>query len=248
MLIRERASSADSVSPRPKFRSVPVDLPPSLFQNFFEEAKISPQDEAYVKKIFDKFAQQDDNGILALSFDDFSSLLETYKICPPDECEAFFYAMDRNHDDKLDFSEFFRGCCAADPAAVHILNSFTGFERARYIFDFFDINRSGLLNFNEFARLNAKSLSLQSCDPDDKNVKRQAVEKAKELGALEDAGHLLHFTCMKFKTFYEHVHAGKLRGTSRLFRFRRGFIQKKRQRDRDAGQLCTLLHRVQKGQ
>ena len=47
-------------------------------------------------------------------------------------------------DGKLDFSEFFLGTTAADPQTVHILNSFTGKERACFTFDFYDVNRSAL--------------------------------------------------------------------------------------------------------
>ena len=61
--------------------------------------------------------------------------------------------MDRDRDGVLSWDEFFLGACASDPATVHILNSFTGYERARFIFDFYDINRSGALEFAEFDRL-----------------------------------------------------------------------------------------------
>jgi len=232
LLMLERSSTAGtpgSVSSRPKFHSPPVELPSSNAQNFFEEAKIYPPDEAELKKKFIKFATDkgEPQGFV-LTLEDFCTLLQTYEICPPHQWESYFYAMDRNHDDLLDFNEFFLGCCAADPATVHILNSFTGYERAQYIFDFYDINRSATLEFNEFARLTAESLSLQSCNPNDENVRRQAIEKAKELGALEDAGHLLHFTCIKFKKFYEHIHTEKLRGTSRLFRFTKSIIKKRK--------------------
>merc|ERR550532_1056910 len=61
--------------------------------------------------------------------------------------------MDSCSRQQLFFDDFLLGCSAANPATPHILNSFTGFVRARYIFDFYNASRSGSLEFEELAQL-----------------------------------------------------------------------------------------------
>lgn len=214
-----------------RFHSPPVELPSSNAQNFYEEAKITHVEENELRRKFGKFCTKagmrgnvDDEPYLAL--DDFCRMLQYYECASAQHYEAYFHAIDRNHDDKLDFQEFFLGCCAADPSTVHILNSFTGYERSQYIFDFYDTNRSQSLEFDEFARLTADCLSLPSTNPHDEQVKRQAIEKARDLGAVEESsGSTLHFMCIKFKKFYEFIQNERLRGTSRLFRFSKSIIK-----------------------
>jgi protein phosphatase len=214
---------------RNRFHSPPVELPSSNAQNFFEEAKITSVEETELRRKFGKFCTRpkenpDEETYLAL--DDFCRMLQYYECASAQNYEAYFHAIDRNHDDKLDFQEFFLGCCAADPSTVHILNSFTGYERSQYIFDFYDTNRSQSLEFDEFARLTADCMSLPSTNPNDEEVKRQAIEKARDLGAVEESGNsTLHFMCIKFKKFYEFIQNERLRGTSRLFRFSKSIIK-----------------------
>ncbi|EER10508.1 hypothetical protein Pmar_PMAR005843 [Perkinsus marinus ATCC 50983] len=58
---------------------------------------------------------------------------------------------------------------------------------------------------NNPAKLIADCASMKTNDPTNEKVRTAAISKAKELGMLGDAGNLLHFTCVKFKTFYECV-------------------------------------------
>jgi hypothetical protein len=162
-----------------------------------------------------------------LTLDNFCRMLQYYECAPAQHYEAYFHAIDRNHDDRLDFQEFFLGCCAADPSTVHILNSFTGYERSQYIFDFYDKNRSSALDFDEFAQLTADCLSLPNTSTNDEHsIRNQALEKARELGALEESGPgAPQFQCIKFKKFYEFIQNERLRGTSRLFRFYKSVIK-----------------------
>ena len=95
----------------------------------------------------------------------------------------YFYAMDRNRDGNLDFQEFFLGATAADPQTVHILNSFTGRERANFTFDYYDANRSGLLELEEFQKL---CRDCASSSMDDNGLRRYTFDKARELGLLEE--------------------------------------------------------------
>lgn len=227
---RDKDRDKDKDAKGNRFHSPPVELPNSNAQNFFEEAKITHVEESELKRKFGKFcrkagrASPEDEAYLAL--DDFCRMLQYYECASAHHYEAYFHAIDRNHDDKLDFQEFFLGCCAADPSTVHILNSFTGYERSQYIFDFYDTNRSESLEFDEFARLTADCLSLDKTSPFDESVKRQAIEKARELGAVEESGNsTLHFMCIKFKRFYEFIQNERLRGTSRLFRFSKSIIK-----------------------
>lgn len=228
---KENDGSASTNRHQNRFHSPPVELPSSNAQNFYEEAKITHVEENELRRKFNQFCTKagmggntDDEPYLAL--DDFCRMLQYYECASAQDYEAYFHAIDRNHDDKLDFQEFFLGCCAADPSTVHIINSFTGYERSQYIFDFYDTNRSQSLEFDEFARLTADCLSLPSANPHDEQVKRQAIEKARDLGAVEESGgSTLHFMCIKFNKFFEFIQNERLRGTSRLFRFSKSIIK-----------------------
>eukprot|EP00406_Dinophysis_acuminata_P002220 CAMPEP_0179214348 /NCGR_PEP_ID=MMETSP0797-20121207/2264_1 /TAXON_ID=47934 /ORGANISM="Dinophysis acuminata, Strain DAEP01" /LENGTH=323 /DNA_ID=CAMNT_0020920367 /DNA_START=42 /DNA_END=1010 /DNA_ORIENTATION=+ len=217
---------------RNRLHSPPVELPSSNAQNFYEEAKITQVEENELKRKFGKFctrppAAEGGDGEAFLALDDFCRMLQYYECASAQHYESYFHAIDRNHDDKLDFQEFFLGCCAADPSTVHILNSFTGYERSQYIFDFYDTNRSNTLEFDEFARLTADCISLPSAHPNEEQaIKHQALEKARDLGALEEGGPgPASFVCIKFKKFYEFIQNERLRGTSRLFRFYKSIIK-----------------------
>ncbi|KAF4699893.1 hypothetical protein FOZ63_010823, partial [Perkinsus olseni] len=211
-----------------------VELPNSSSKSFFEEAKISDGEVEELRKRFLQFARKvnKDKHLASpqltdvLFLDDFVHMLEHYNVVNnPAKYEAYFSAIDRNKDGFLGFDEFLRGVCAADPKTVHILNSFTGYERGQYIFDFYDANRSKTLEFTEFARLVADCASMKTNDPTNEKVRSTALAKAKELDMLGDAGNLLHFSCVKFKKFYECMQSEKLRGTSRLFRFNASLIR-----------------------
>ena len=216
-----------------KYYSPPVELPSSNAQNFFEEARVTKTEEVELRRKFMRFCISSPVGP-ALDMKCFCRLLQYYEAVPAVQYEAYFYAMDRNRDDLLDFNEFFLGCCAADPSTVHILNSFTGYERSQYIFDFYDCNRSAALEFTEFARLAADTMSLSVSNPNDEQVRRQAIEKARDLGTLEENGCLLNFCCIKFKRFYEFIHTEQLRGTSRLFRFYKSIVKPRSKKSLEA--------------
>eukprot|EP00928_Gymnodinium_smaydae_P050728 TRINITY_DN3429_c0_g2_i1.p1 TRINITY_DN3429_c0_g2~~TRINITY_DN3429_c0_g2_i1.p1 ORF type:complete len:1521 (+),score=322.13 TRINITY_DN3429_c0_g2_i1:327-4889(+) len=215
-----------------RFHSPPVELPSSNAQNFFEEAKITQAEENELRRKFGKFctrvpaAEEGGEEEAFLTLEGFCCLLQHYDCASAQNFEAYFYAIDRNRDDRLDFQEFFLGCCAADPSTVHILNSYTGQERSHFIFDYYDTNRSTTLEFEEFARLTADCLSLQTTDPKNEQVRNTAVEKARDLGTMvESSPGNITFSCIKFEKFYEFIQSERLRGTSRLFRFFKSIIK-----------------------
>eukprot|EP00747_Dinoflagellata_sp_TGD_P180055 gnl/TRDRNA2_/TRDRNA2_31902_c0_seq1.p1 gnl/TRDRNA2_/TRDRNA2_31902_c0~~gnl/TRDRNA2_/TRDRNA2_31902_c0_seq1.p1 ORF type:complete len:267 (-),score=59.12 gnl/TRDRNA2_/TRDRNA2_31902_c0_seq1:189-926(-) len=213
-------------------------LPDSGAQNFFEEANIT---EADMKIIFTKFVELRSEPVesprheqAVLSHDGFCQLLQKYKLASGQHHDAFFHAMDRNHDGFLDFQEFILGICAADPSTLHILNSFTGYERSQYIFDVYDTNRSGMLEFDEFACLishistnqGRRFANFAKVDLNDEEVKSAAMKRANDLGMLkEQEDGSMAFTDMKFEKFYELIHNEHLRGTSCLFRFSKNLIK-----------------------
>ncbi|CAD7964240.1 unnamed protein product [Amoebophrya sp. A25] len=237
----------------------PVELPSSNAQNFFEEAKVGHTEQAELKRKFLRFSeprgkcsllqqndcartggadatstkkpeeheQEEDEMVLRLH--GFCRLLQHYEVCPAHHFEAYFHAMDRTRDDVIDFKEFFLGCCAADPQTVHILNSFTGFERSKYIFDFYDTNRSGNLEFLEFSRLLGDTVAVAGGR---EQTRKHAIEKGRELKLLREGNGRLDFTAVKFKNFYEYIHKEQLRGTSRLFRFHKGILKPRRRSER----------------
>eukprot|EP00913_Durusdinium_trenchii_P013036 g12237.t1 len=143
----------------------------------------------------------------------------------------YFYAIDRNRDGKLDFQEFFLGSVAADPQTVHILNSFTGRERANFTFDYYDVNRSGFLELEEFQKV-CRDCALPSLD--EHALRRHTFEKARDLGLMEESqrrGRVLDdessFIPPNQKQFYEFISTERLRGTSRLFRFQKTLIKQR---------------------
>ena len=109
--------------------------------------------------------------------------MEHYEASATSSLVTFFYAIDRNRDDKLDFQEFFLGSTAADPQTVHILNSFTGKERAAFTFDFYDANRSGFLELEEFQKV-CRDCAIVTLD--DAQLRRHTFDKAMELGLMQE--------------------------------------------------------------
>lgn len=141
-------------------------------------------EEAECRRRFNKFAtKSDDGGPDFLSFQDYTRLLEHYEATTPSNLVLFFYAMDRNRDGKLDFQEFFLGSTAADPQTVHILNSFTGKERAAFTFDYYDANRSGFLELDEFQKV-CRDCAIVTLD--ETGLRRHCFDKAMELGLMQE--------------------------------------------------------------
>jgi len=152
--------------------------------DFFAEAKITEDSVRVLRARFRRFASSDrqNDGSVSLTLRDFRRLNQHYAICRAEHEENFFRAMGRNSRQRLSFDEFLLGCSAASPATPHILNSLTGFVRARYIFDYYNTSRSGTLEFEELAcllgdarRQNGEETQLPQ---------RQVVEVAQELGEV----------------------------------------------------------------
>lgn len=130
---------------------------------FFEEAKVTKEGIQVLRTRFDKFCSvgsyggetaRETEAEAHLTFEDFCRLNEHYSVCKPREAEHYFRAMLRgSRDCRLFFQDFLLGCAAANPSTPHILNSFTGYVRARYIFDFYNVSRSGTLEYEELAQL-----------------------------------------------------------------------------------------------
>eukprot|EP00435_Cladocopium_sp_Y103_P038609 s1254_g10.t1 len=216
--------------PRDSAYNPPVELPSSSASNFFEEAAAGAKrsaEEAECRRRFDRFATKPGNEPDFLSFQDFTRLMEHYEASATSNLVTFFYAIDRNRDDKVDFQEFFLGSTAADPQTVHILNSFTGKERAAFTFDFYDANRSGFLELEEFQKV-CRDCAIVSLD--DAQLRRHTFDKAMELGLMQERrGRIMDeeqsFMPPSQSQFYEFISSERLRGTSRLFRFGKSLIK-----------------------
>lgn len=122
---------------------------------FLAEAKVGEAEVASARRYFDGFCTEDPQIAKEpfMDFEGFHRLNLQCSICTASEEEHFFRAMDGQKRYWLDFSDFLRGCAAATPSTPHILNSCTGFVRARYIFDYYNASRSDTLDYEEFARL-----------------------------------------------------------------------------------------------
>lgn len=174
-------------------------------ERFFEEAKVTEDSVAVLRSRFDRFCSLsrgrggprlsqkvesagrivslDSEGDGAfLSPDDFHRLNEHYSVCRASEEERFFRSMDKRGRDRLYFQDFLMGCTAANPSTPHILNSFTGYVRARYIFDFYNLSRSGTLDYEELARLVADSR--RHLEEVEEDQQKYVIEMAQDLGAV----------------------------------------------------------------
>lgn len=152
---------------------------------FFEEAKITEENITVLRGRFYKFCSRDGpigTGDPYLTPEDFHRLNKHYAICRAEEEACFFSAMDRSGGKQLFFDEFLLGCSAANPATPHILNSFTGYVRARYIFDFYNVSRSGSLEFEELAKLLSDTRRHLGEELDAQ--RKHATEIAQELGEV----------------------------------------------------------------
>lgn len=73
-----------------------------------------PAEEAELRRKFNKFAKSE-GDVEHLSFPEFTRLMEHYEASSPVNLVAYFYAMDRNRDHKLDFQEPRPSGCKAGP-------------------------------------------------------------------------------------------------------------------------------------
>jgi len=124
-------------------------------EKFFEEAQVPDDGIEILQARFDKFSSFHEGckGEAAMSFAEFRRMNTYYGLCKHHEEEHFYRAMNHNRDKLLSFQDFLLGCVASSPKTPHILNSITGFVRARFAFDYYNVSRSGSLDFEELARL-----------------------------------------------------------------------------------------------
>lgn len=74
----------------------------------------------------------------------------------------------------------------------HVLNSYTGRTRARYIFDYYETGGSGFLDFEDLAKLVADAQKL-SQDDDMQGVRELAIVAARDMGEVSIV--TLHVRC-----------------------------------------------------
>eukprot|EP00928_Gymnodinium_smaydae_P080006 TRINITY_DN63813_c0_g1_i1.p1 TRINITY_DN63813_c0_g1~~TRINITY_DN63813_c0_g1_i1.p1 ORF type:complete len:413 (-),score=69.38 TRINITY_DN63813_c0_g1_i1:120-1262(-) len=122
---------------------------------FFAEAKVSDDKMAVLRRRFEVFCSRnkDISDEPYFTFDNFHNFNAEHDVCKPSEEAHFFRALDRRKRHYLVFDDLLLGCVAASTSTPHILNSFTGYIRAHYIFDYFNASRSGYLDYEEIARL-----------------------------------------------------------------------------------------------
>mmetsp|Transcript_57695 Transcript_57695/g.134420 ORF Transcript_57695/g.134420 Transcript_57695/m.134420 type:complete len:321 (-) Transcript_57695:98-1060(-) len=153
-------------------------------ESFFQEAKVTKSSIAVLQNRFSKFCVNSDRTNCDRAYltpDGFHRMNECYSICKPQEEQHFFRAMDRTGTQRISFQDLLLGCSAACPVTPHILNSFTGYVRAHYIFDYYNASRSGTLEYEELARLLADAHQL---DDDSEAQRARASEIAQDLGEV----------------------------------------------------------------
>jgi len=213
-----------------------AEVPPTA-SSFLEEAQAASIEEGELLRKFKAFAGEDGR----LHEDAFARLLLRYGCCAAKDCPSFFRAFDRCGEGSLAFLDFRLGCIAADPACTHVLNSFTGFERLQYAFDFYASNNAeqgGFLTFANFTALLVDCVSRPRTNLTEAEQRDAAANKATDLGILSFENGEMQFQCLSFKALYKLVKSEQLRGTSRLFRFRKGLAwPRHRGNDRSARKL-----------
>lgn len=205
----------------------PVEIPQSSAKDFEDEAQVTAEITDELRRKFREATSEDTMRLVH-----FKALLLRYGCCREEDCQKYFRAFDRDSDERLSFAEFARGSIAADPSCPHVLNSFTGYERSRYAFDFFAKERHepakagknsvGNMEYAEFLRLLAACAGrprngLQSLD-------LSGDAKVSQLGLMKSVDGEKRFVGLPFKLYYSMVSGEKLRGTSRLFRFHHGLL------------------------
>lgn len=155
----------------------------SIAQDFFGEAGVTEQSVQRLWQVFSKYAQRGEGNQLFLDIHSFRQLNERKGLCEAHEVADFFRAMDCDDCGCLDWHRFLEGCCAADPSVCHILNSFTGFVRAQYIFRYYNSSGSGFLAFEELSRLLLES---RKRSEESQKVRMQYVtQMAQDLGDVD---------------------------------------------------------------
>jgi hypothetical protein len=189
-------------------------------KNFSEEANVTAQIQ---EELLQRFLHATTTDKMDLR--EFSKLLIDNGCCSEEACKHFFRAFDRDGDGVLSLDEFSQGCVAADPLCTHVLNSFTGFERTLYAFDYYCVDRGRSLEYTAFCRLlrdcaGKPRVGLQNTD--------DFYDKISQLDLLKDVDGETHFERVSFRKLYEFVSGEELRGTSKLFRFRKSIALKSR--------------------
>eukprot|EP00916_Digyalum_oweni_P002574 GHVL01004697.1.p1 GENE.GHVL01004697.1~~GHVL01004697.1.p1 ORF type:complete len:744 (+),score=136.82 GHVL01004697.1:30-2261(+) len=203
----------------------PLELPSSDACSFEDEAKVTKIQIAALKEKFDEFAVND-----FLELDGWKSLASKYRCLAETAMDRFFYAMDTSGRGCLSWEEFQVAAIAADPSTVHILNSFTGYTRTCFIFRYYDVNHSGVLEFDEFKAI----ITDTSTAMGDIDWKTAAVNKAKEVGFIQQGQDNIQFSCVRQRRFWDVVQNEQLRGTSRLFRFTKSLLKSRRFQSNDS--------------
>jgi hypothetical protein len=211
-----------------------VEIPTSTAKDFDDEAQVTAEITEELRRKFREATSEDSMRLVH-----FKALLLRYGCCREEDCQKFFRAFDRDSDERLSFAEFARGSIAADPACPHVLNSFTGYERSRYAFDFFAEQRladpanagksgAGSMEYAEFLRL----LAACSGRPRNglQNLDLSGDTKVSQLGLMKCIDGEKRFAGLSYKLFYSLVSGEKLRGTSRLFRFNHGLLPPRKPR------------------
>lgn len=153
-------------------------------ERFFEEAKVTETSINVLQQRFNRFCGTGTGAKEepVLTMESFHRMNEHYSLCKTQEEEHYFRAMDRKRTQQLCFHDFLVGCSAANPATPHILNSFTGYVRALFIFDFYNVSGSGSLDFDELATLLGDTRRNQ--EEDAEALSRLVLDVAQELGEV----------------------------------------------------------------
>eukprot|EP00930_Biecheleria_cincta_P025838 TRINITY_DN18324_c0_g1_i2.p1 TRINITY_DN18324_c0_g1~~TRINITY_DN18324_c0_g1_i2.p1 ORF type:complete len:362 (-),score=49.61 TRINITY_DN18324_c0_g1_i2:217-1272(-) len=163
-------------------------------ERFLQQAQVTDVQIETLRGRFEKFCMFAEGGYAAkpyLTAKGFAKLNRHYKICKNEDEVHFFRAIAKGTE-RIEFDDFLLGSAAASPLTDHVLNSYTGQTRARYIFDFYERGGTGFMDFEDLALLVADAQKLSSKE-DMQGVQELAITAARDMGEVSIV--TLHVRC-----------------------------------------------------
>lgn len=147
---------------------------------FYKEANIGSEQRREFLSRFEKFYTSGEDGAKFFTLSNWLNFNSHYKLTKTEYAEHYFRAMDRFRTGQVTAEQLFLACVAANPGTPHILNSHTGYTRTRYLFDYYDEDHMGSLNFEQLCTLVADTRFED--DKDEESVLETSLRFAQECG------------------------------------------------------------------
>ncbi|XP_032239117.2 uncharacterized protein LOC116618970 [Nematostella vectensis] len=184
----------------------------SSYRKLVDAAHFGKLEQEFIRKVFHKYVSPDASG---LNCEQFTSLMSELGIAPQ-KATDFFRAFDTEKEGSVNYKRILHGLAAMEPITPH--GGPSGELRCRYIFYYYNKEKPGLLNYNEFRSLVRDIRLAKGKSISDKDVDEEARNSATLFGdEVKDA--------LPLVDFLESVGSLKFRGTSTLFRLPQSIVK-----------------------